>query len=140
MYAIRSYYEHYNFHKSNTDIGKFVKMHVDHGLELINKLFEDNANYSGFDFLIDSIESGISELENSVVGLEHVENFNQNIQKTFSCNRWKLLVGNDEDGKEIFFTPNDTMLYSNAHIAVAGQSGSGKTYFAQRLLESYNFV
>lgn len=134
-YYIALICQHYNFHKSNTDIGKFVKMHVDHGLELINKLFEINANYSGFDFLIDSIESGISELENSVVGLEHVENFNQNIQKTFSCNRWKLLVGNDEEGKEIYFTPNDTMLYSNAHIAVAGQSGSGKTYFAQRLLE-----
>jgi len=134
-YYIALICQHYNFHKSNTDIGKFVKMHVDHGLELINKLFEDNANYSGFDFLIDSIESGISELENAVVGLEHVDNYSQNIEKTFSCNPWKLLVGKDDEGKEIFFTPNDTILYSNAHIAVAGQSGSGKTYFAQRLLE-----
>lgn len=136
----RNYYiglicQHYKLHKSNTDIGKYVKMHVDHGLEMINKLFTDNANYSGFDFLIDNIESGISELESSEVTLKHVNNFNQNIQKTESANPWKLLVGKDEDGKEIFFTPNDTIIYSNAHIAVAGQSGSGKTYFAQRLLE-----
>lgn len=127
--------QHYNLHKSNTDIGKYVKMHVDHGLNMINKLFVDNINYSGFDFLIDSIESGISELESSNVGLEHVNNYNQNIQKSFSCNPWKLLVGKDDEGKEIYFTPNDSILYSNAHIAVAGQSGSGKTYFAQRILE-----
>ena len=127
--------QHYNLHKSNTDLGKYVKMHVDHGLEMINKLFEDNMNYSGFDFLIDSIESGISELESSNVSLEHVTNYNQHIQKTFSINPWKLLVGKDENLNDIFFTPNDTLLYSNAHIAVAGQSGSGKTYFAQRLLE-----
>lgn len=127
--------QHYNLHKSNTDIGKYVKMHVDHGLDMINKLFVDNTNYSGFDFLIDSIESGISELESSNVGLEHVNNYNQNIQKSFSCNSLKLLVGKDEEGKEIYFTPNNSILYSNAHIAVAGQSGSGKTYFAQRILE-----
>ncbi len=134
-YYIALICQHYSFHKSNTDIGKFVKMHVDHGLEHINKLFEDNANYSGFDFLIDSIDSGISELENAIVGLEHVDNYSQNIEKTLSCNPWKLLVGKDDEGKDIYFTPNDTILYSNAHIAVAGQSGSGKTYFAQRLLE-----
>lgn len=127
--------QHYNLHKSNTDIGKYVKMHVDHGLELINKLFETNNNYSGFDFLIDNIESGIAELEISQISLEHVKNFNQNILKSFSSNPIKLLVGKDEDGNEIHFTPNNTLVYSNAHIAVAGQSGSGKTYFAQRLLE-----
>ena len=136
----RNYYialicQQYNLHHSNTDIGKYVKMHLDHGLEMINKLFEDNANYSGFDFLIDSIESGIAELEHSKVSLEHVANYSQNILKSYSTNPWKLLVGKDEDGNEIYFTPNDTVVYSNAHMAVAGQSGSGKTFFAQRLLE-----
>ncbi|WP_297090324.1 DndE family protein [uncultured Draconibacterium sp.] len=134
-YYVAMLCQHYNLHKSNTDIGKYVKMHVDHGLEMINKLFADNINYSGFDFLIDSIDSGISELESSKVSLEHIDNFNQNIEKTHSCNPWKLLVGKDDIGSEIFFTPNDTIKYSNAHIAVAGQSGSGKTYFAQRILE-----
>lgn len=136
----RSYYigiicQYYKLHKSNSDIGKYVKMHVDHGLEMINKLFEDNDNYSGFDFLIDNIESGILELENSKVSLDHVINYNQDIKKSYSCNPWKLLVGKDENGNEIYFTPNDTVLYSNAHVAVAGQSGSGKTYLALRLLE-----
>lgn len=136
----RSYYiaiicQQYKLHNSNTDIGKYVKMHVDHGLELINKLFEDNANYSGFDFLIDCIENGISELESANVNLGHVTNFNQNIKKTESANPWNLLVGQDDDGNDIYFTPNNSVLYSNAHIAVAGQSGSGKTYLAQRLLE-----
>ncbi|OFX87864.1 MAG: DNA sulfur modification protein DndE [Bacteroidetes bacterium GWF2_33_16] len=134
-YYIAMICQFYNLHKSNSDISKYIKMHVDHGLELINKIFNDNKNYSGFDFLIDNIDSGINALENTSVSLEHVNNYNQNIEKTFSYNPWKLLVGKDENGNDIFFTPNNTIDYSNSHIAVAGKSGVGKTYFAQRLLE-----
>lgn len=134
-YYIALICQYYNLHKSNSDIGKYIKMHVDHGLELIERFFEENPNYSGFDFLIDNIDKGINELENSEVSLDHVKNNNQTIAKSISYKPWNLLVGKDENGDEIYFTPNDTLKYSNCHIAVAGQSGSGKTYFAQRILE-----
>ena len=39
-------------------------MHLDHGLELINTFFEENSNFSGFEFLLDNIELGIEEMEN----------------------------------------------------------------------------
>lgn len=125
----------YMIDKRNESIPKFVKMHVDHGLELIEQIFEENSNYSGFDFLIDNIQTGINAIEGADVSFTHVENFKLKFQKSFTNNPLTLLVGEDAEGEEIYFTPNNTKKYSNCHIAVAGQSGSGKTYFAQRLLE-----
>ena len=42
-------------------------MHIDHGLALMNKLFEENKNYSGLDFLLENIEKGIEKLEENDV-------------------------------------------------------------------------
>ena len=44
------------------------------------------------------------------------------------------MIGENE-GKEIYFTPNNTSLYSNCHMAIAGQSGTGKSYFARNILK-----
>jgi DNA sulfur modification protein DndE len=38
-------------------------MHIDHGLELIDEEFKKNPNLTGFDFLVDKIESGLKYLE-----------------------------------------------------------------------------
>lgn len=35
----------YNLHSSDKDISRYVKMHVDDGLEKLNKLFENNAHH-----------------------------------------------------------------------------------------------
>jgi DNA sulfur modification protein DndE len=45
--SYRDYYialtcQQYGLYKTDTNIGKYIKMHIDHGLELINKLFENN--------------------------------------------------------------------------------------------------
>jgi DNA sulfur modification protein DndE len=42
---------HYQLHISNQDIGKYVKLHVDVGLEIINKEVELKSNIDGFNFL-----------------------------------------------------------------------------------------
>ena len=34
----------YNLHSSDKDISRYVKMHVDDGLEKLNKLFGNNAH------------------------------------------------------------------------------------------------
>src|SRR2546430_2098824 len=51
--------QQYNLYKTDKDVGKYIKMHIDHGLTLMNKIFIDNPNYSGFDFLLEHIERGI---------------------------------------------------------------------------------
>ena len=37
--------QHYGIYKTDKDIAKYIKMHIDNGLELIFKLFENNKNY-----------------------------------------------------------------------------------------------
>lgn len=51
---------HYNIYKTDKDIPKYIKIHIDHGLELINKEISQNSNLSGFDFLIDKIDTGLT--------------------------------------------------------------------------------
>lgn len=50
---------HYNIHKTDKDIPKLVKIHVDNGLDLIQKEVQLNPNLDGFDFLIDLIINNI---------------------------------------------------------------------------------
>jgi DNA sulfur modification protein DndE len=137
----RDYYmamicQHYNLYKSDKDIGKYIKMHIDHGLGLMNKLFEDNKNYSGLDFLIEHIERGIDSLEEQTVGTGPVENKYQGIKKDAFTGPINIKVGEEiETAKEIIFKLNDISIHNNAMVAVAGNPGTGKTYFAQRFIE-----
>ncbi len=51
---------HYNLHISEKDLAKYLKMHIDDGLSLINDEFNINTNMDGFDFLIKKVESSLS--------------------------------------------------------------------------------
>lgn len=51
----------YDLYKDNKDIGRYIKMHVDDGLELIHKEFA-KSNLSGIEFLIQKIETGLKKL------------------------------------------------------------------------------
>ena len=58
----RDYYialicQHYGLYKTDKDIPKYLKMHIDHGLELINQELKLNPNLSGFDFIVEKYPS-----------------------------------------------------------------------------------
>ncbi|UPT70972.1 MAG: DndE family protein [Flavobacterium sp. JAD_PAG50586_2] len=53
---------HYGLYKTDKDIGRYIKMHVDDGLQLLNKEVNSLSNIDGFDFLIEKIENGLSVL------------------------------------------------------------------------------
>lgn len=53
---------HYNLYKTDKDIPKYIKMHVDDGLQLIDKEIQDNPNLDGFDYLVDKIENGLQHI------------------------------------------------------------------------------
>lgn len=53
---------HYGIHKTNKDIPKFFKMHIDDGLCLINKDLQCNPNLNGFDYIIDLIDWGLQNV------------------------------------------------------------------------------
>jgi DNA sulfur modification protein DndE len=135
-YYIAMICQHYNLYKTDKDIGKYIKMHIDHGLTLMNKLFEENKNYSGLDFLLENIERGIDTLDELTENAGSVENKYQGIVKESFTGPINIRVGTDiETSEEIIFKLNDISIHNNAMVAVAGNPGTGKTYFAQRFIE-----
>lgn len=126
--------QHYGIYKTDENIPKYVKLHIDDGLEQMGNLFKDNNNYTFMDFLTDNLEKGVSYLNNVESVFASVKNNNQNINKTLFEGAIKLSIGRDFNGNEIIFNINDTSIHNNSHIAVAGASGTGKTQFALHLL------
>lgn len=141
----RDYYialicQHYGLYKTDKDIGKYIKMHIDHGLTVINKLFEENKNYSGLDFLLEHIESGIEKLEendvsnDAIIWDEKIRSLKV-VNKKYYSKPIKIKVGKSFEDEAIYFNLNDTSVHNNAHVAVAGNSGTGKTFFANSFLK-----
>lgn len=147
----RTYYialvcQHYGIYKTDVDIPKYFKLHVDEGLLLMEKLFAESSNYNLSDFLLEYIERGIDELEQSgfsndaIIFDENVRHLKVN-NKGYFQGGLKFLVGKELSTEEpIYSTLNDTALHNNAHVAVAGNSGTGKTQFALELLRQFSDV
>jgi DNA sulfur modification protein DndE len=53
---------YYQINNKNRDIPRYFKLHLDHGLELINKDIKDNPNLVGYDYLFNKIQEGLSEV------------------------------------------------------------------------------
>lgn len=53
---------YYALHISDRDLPKYIKMHIDDGLELLEAEYNQNSNLDGFEFLIDRIDLGIQSL------------------------------------------------------------------------------
>ena len=56
---------HYRLYKTDKDISKYVKLHIDDGLELLDEEVRSNPNLTGFDFLVKKIDKGLSEINPS---------------------------------------------------------------------------
>lgn len=154
----RDYYiaivcQHYQIYKTDPSIGKYIKMHIDHGLQLMDRLFAENTNYSGLDFLLEHIKRGIELLEENTVSNEAIL-LDEQTRRTRIANKKyftggiKLKIGKTFENEGVFFNINDSTIHNNAHVAVAGNSGTGKTYFANNFLkqivekskETVNFI
>ncbi|WP_036156538.1 DndE family protein [Maribacter forsetii] len=53
---------HYNLYKTDKDLPKYIKMHIDDGLQLLNEEINERSNIDGFDFLVEKIEVGLLEI------------------------------------------------------------------------------
>ncbi len=53
---------HYNLYKTDKDIGRYIKMHVDDGLQLLNEDVNSRSNIDGFDFLTEKISLSLINL------------------------------------------------------------------------------
>lgn len=50
---------HYGLYKTDKDIGRYIKMHVDDGLQLLNDEVNNRSNIDGFDFLSEKISNSL---------------------------------------------------------------------------------
>lgn len=121
----------YGVNKNNDLIPKYIKLHIDHGLETMDYLFKNRQNYEFFDFLMENLGKSIDAIEDAPVPLDAVKNNNQHISKTSFTGPIDIKIGYNPLTKEpVTFCFNNTKKYNNQHIAVAGKSGSGKSQFA----------
>ncbi|MEO7047433.1 MAG: DndE family protein [Ferruginibacter sp.] len=139
-YYIAMICQHYGLHKADKDIGKYIKMHIDHGLTLMSRLFTENKNLNGLDFLMEYTEAGIEKLEENEVSNDAIifDDRTRHLRvtnKNYFSDLIQLQVGKTFENEPIYFNMNDTSIHNNAHVAVAGNSGTGKTYFASSLIK-----
>lgn len=52
----------YGLYKTDKDIGRYIKMHVDDGLKLLNDEVNERSNIDGFDFLSEKIQNSLNEI------------------------------------------------------------------------------
>lgn len=52
---------HYDLYKTDKDIPKYIKMHIDDGLELMNDDLNNNPNLNGIEYLLDKIDIGLDD-------------------------------------------------------------------------------
>lgn len=55
--------QHYGLYKTDKDIPKYIKMHIDDGLELIAHEIRETPNITGMEFLVNKIEEGFVFVE-----------------------------------------------------------------------------
>ncbi|MFE3849294.1 DndE family protein [Flavobacterium sp. LB3P45] len=51
---------HYGLYKTDKDIGRYIKMHIDEGLQLLNEEVNERSNIDGFDFLSEKINLSLN--------------------------------------------------------------------------------
>tara|TARA_R110001606_G_scaffold398569_1_gene577937 strand:+ start:1531 stop:1923 length:393 start_codon:yes stop_codon:yes gene_type:complete len=53
---------HYDLYKTDKDLPKYIKMHIDDGLTLLNEEINQRSNIDGFDFLVEKINLGLENI------------------------------------------------------------------------------
>ncbi|MFN3753714.1 DndE family protein [Flavobacterium sp.] len=53
----------YGMYKTDKDLPKYIKLHIDDGIELLFEEF-NKSNLEGFDFLVQKIENGLLTIDN----------------------------------------------------------------------------
>lgn len=50
---------HYNIYKTDKDLAKYVKLHIDDGLKLLDEDYMKYPNIDGFDYIVEKVSSSI---------------------------------------------------------------------------------
>lgn len=128
--------QHYKRNLSEEDFGKFVKLHLEHGIEILaDQLLHKNYGKNiQFDYLVNLIKRGTELITDTQLlaqpspvqhGYEGISTYAQLID---------FILGEAEEQEQINVRLNDLKEFDSHHIAIAGMTGSGKTELAKDIL------
>jgi DNA sulfur modification protein DndE len=126
--------QHYDRKLSEEELQRLLKLHLDHGLDTLQKtvLQNNKGKNSHIDFLLSIMEKGLVLLNNpgskvrSNVPLKNVNSYNGLLQ---------VELGMDAKTQTtITLDINDENQFDSQHFAFAGMNGSGKTELVKDIL------
>jgi DNA sulfur modification protein DndE len=125
--------QHYNKTLYEDDFAKLFKLHLNHGLFLINEELSDCDLTKGghIDFLMKIVKKGL-DLKKSTVNLYHPS------EQSFDMEEYKsplsFDIGKINNDEIVKIKINDLNEFDNRNIAIAGMAGSGKTQLIKDIL------
>jgi DNA sulfur modification protein DndE len=125
--------QHYSKNTFDDEFSKLFKLHLNHGLNLINdKINKCNiSNGEHINFILGLVKKGLDLRKNIIkVGSSTSKRINV---KEFS-DPLSFSIGNYEDGTDVEIKINDLREFDNRNIAIAGMAGSGKTQLIKDIL------
>jgi DNA sulfur modification protein DndE len=125
--------QHYSKNTFDDEFSKLFKLHLNHGLNLINdKINKCNiSNGEHIDFILGLVKKGLA-LRKTIVKVGSSSTNTINI-KEFT-DPLSFSIGNYEDGTDVEIKINDLRDFDNRNIAIAGMAGSGKTQLIKDIL------
>ena len=125
--------QHYQKSLFEDDFSKLFKLHLEHGLNKLDKELSKGDYTSGYHIshLMKLIKNGL-DLQSTTIS---ISGFNQQkFQVEDYTEPLSFIIGKTEDGEEIEIKINDLRKFDNRNIAIAGMAGSGKTQLIKDIL------
>ena len=125
--------QHYQNSLFEEDFSKLFKLHLDHGLNKIDKELTNKDFTAGFhvSYLMKLIKNGL-DLQSSSISI--INPNQRKFQVTDYSDPLSFIIGKSQDGDEIEIEINDLREFDNRNIAIAGMAGSGKTQLVKDIL------
>jgi len=125
--------QHYQRSLYEDDFSKLFRLHLDHGLNKIEKELSNGDITSGFhiSYLMKLMKSGL-DLQSSIISIASPNQ--QKFQLIDYSKPLSFILGKSEDGDEVEIKINDLREFDNRNIAIAGMAGSGKTQLMKDIL------
>ncbi len=125
--------QHYKKSLYEEDFSKLFRLHLDHGLNKIEKELSNGDITSGFhiSYLMKLMKSGL-DLQSSIISIASPNQ--QKFQLIDYAEPLSFILGKSEDGDEVEIKINDLREFDNRNIAIAGMAGSGKTQLMKDIL------
>ncbi len=124
--------QHYNKSTFEDDFAKLFKLHLNHGLNLLDSKI-DKVNVSKGDhieILMKAVKSGLALRKNNV---KVYSNLKKILVKEYD-EALSFNLGKTKDGENVEIRINDLREFDNRNIAIAGMAGSGKTQLIKDIL------